>query len=283
MSRQPVILLGMHRSGTTMITRLLETLGLFVGAEKEVNNEALFFFGINNWIFDIHTARPELPYNMQYTNPACEKVILESLEYFLHSRKKKQYLGALNSKYASVKDLDIPWGWKDPKNTYTLKFWKQVFPGAKVVHIYRNPIDSVSSYIERDLELKNRFTWNWKKKLKRDFLISRNFHQNFRLTNIEEGFSLWKEYVSKALSLKNEVKDYIEIKYEDFLADPENKLSELSAFAGLQSSDGQIKEAIKSVDASRAYAFTENKEYVEIYRKLKDDELIRQLGYQSIL
>ena len=34
MNQQPIIILGMHRSGTTMITKMLENLGLFVGAEN---------------------------------------------------------------------------------------------------------------------------------------------------------------------------------------------------------------------------------------------------------
>ena len=283
MSRQPIIILGMHRSGTTMITRLLENLGLFVGAEKEINNEALFFYEINNWIFDLHTARPELPYNMRYTNPACEKIILESLDYFMSSGKKKKYLGKLNRQYPSIKDLDIPWGWKDPKNTFTIKFWKQIFPGAKVIHIYRNPIDSVSSYIERDLAIKNRFEWNWKKKLKREFLVSRNFHQNFRLFNMEEGFSLWKEYVSQAISLKEDFENFMEIKYEDFLSDPGNKIDELSAFTGIQPSAKQIQEEIKNIDASRAYAFLGNPGYVAKYQKMKEDTLMKQLGYDAII
>jgi len=70
MYQSPVIILGMHRSGTTMITKMLENLGLFVGAEKEINNEALFFWHINNWIFNLHTATPEKPYNLRYSNPA---------------------------------------------------------------------------------------------------------------------------------------------------------------------------------------------------------------------
>lgn len=282
MSRQPIILLGMHRSGTTMITRLLETLGLFVGAEKEINHEALFFWEINNWIFDLHTARPELPHNLRYTNPACGKVILESLEYYVASRKKKQYLGALNGQYASIRDLDIPWGWKDPKNTFTIKFWKDIFPGAKLIHIYRNPIDSVSSYIERDLDIKNRFAWNWKKKLKREFLISRNFHQNFRLTSMDAGVELWKEYVSEAVSLRTRSEHFFELKYEDFLADPETKTAELAGYCGLQPSAGQIQQALGRIDASRAYAFTANPAYVAAYQKWKHDPLVQQLGYDAI-
>ena len=218
MYQPPIIIVGMHRSGTTMITKILENLGLFVGTQKEINHEALFFWEINNWIFDLHTATPEKPYNLRYKNPACEKVIIESLEYFVQSNKRKQYLGNLSTTYPNIKEIDIPYGWKDPKNTFTIDFWKHIFPNPKVIHIYRNPIDSVSSYIERDLALKNKFEWNWKKKLKRDLLISKNFHQNFRLTSIEEGYDLWHEYVTKALSLKEEFANYIEIKYEDLFA-----------------------------------------------------------------
>lgn len=282
MNQQPVIILGMHRSGTTMITKLLENLGLFVGAEKEMNNEALFFWNINNWIFDLHTATPEKPYNLRYKNPACEKVIIESLEFFIQSSKRKQYLGNFASGYRSIKDVDFPFGWKDPKNTFTIHFWKQIFPNPKIIHIYRNPIDSVSSYIERDLELKNKFDWNWKKKLKRDFLISKNFHQNFRLYNLEEGFNLWEEYVSHALELKHQFNEYIEIKYEDFLASPSEKTRQLIAFCGLSADENKIQKAIDTVNPERAYAFLSNTKYLEFYQQIKTKPIMQQLGYDNI-
>lgn len=282
MNQQPVIILGMHRSGTTMITKLLENLGLFVGAEKEMNNEALFFWNINNWIFDLHTATPEKPYNLRYKNPACEKVIIESLEFFIQSSKRKQYLGNFASNYHSIKDVDFPFGWKDPKNTFTIHFWKQIFPNPKIIHIYRNPIDSVSSYIERDLELKNKFDWNWKKKLKRDFLISKNFHQNFRLYNLEEGFNLWEEYVSHALELKHQFNEYIEIKYEDFLASPSEKTRQLIAFCGLSADENKIQKAIDTVNPERAYAFLSNTKYLEFYQQIKTKPIMQQLGYDNI-
>ncbi len=38
-----VIILSMHRFETTMLTKLLEQLGIFMDWRKEKNNEALFF------------------------------------------------------------------------------------------------------------------------------------------------------------------------------------------------------------------------------------------------
>ena len=46
----PVIVVGAHRSGTTMVVEMLEALGLFVGERKDVNHEALFFVRFNEWL-----------------------------------------------------------------------------------------------------------------------------------------------------------------------------------------------------------------------------------------
>jgi hypothetical protein len=48
----PIVIIGMHRSGTSMVTRMLESLGLFVGARKDSNCEARFFQRINRWLLD---------------------------------------------------------------------------------------------------------------------------------------------------------------------------------------------------------------------------------------
>jgi hypothetical protein len=272
----------MHRSGTTMITKMLENLGLFVGAEKEVNNESLFFWEINNWIFALHTATPEKPHNLRYTNPSFRKVLTESLEHFITSPKRKQYLGKHADSVQNIRDISFPYCWKDPKNTFTIEFWKDIFPNPKVIHIYRNPIDSVSSYIERDLTLKNKFEWNWKKKLKRDLLVSKNFHQNFRLSSLEDGYDLWEEYVTKALSLKNEFADYLEIRYEDFLEKPLDNLRKLALFSGLDPKEQQLAKEVKNIKSERAYAFLGNPEYYSVYQQLKNKPLMQQLGYNNL-
>jgi hypothetical protein len=283
MNKQPVIILGMHRSGTTMITKILEQLGLFVGDRKELNHEALFFWEINNWIFDLHTARPELPHNLQYTNPKTRQIIEESLQYFIKSSRKKKYLGSLHSQYPSLADLDFNFGWKDPKNIFTIDFWKTVFPHPKIIHVYRNPMDCVSSYIERDLVLKNKFEWNWKKKLKRRFLIAHNFNYNFRLFNMEQGYQLWLEYVGKAVRLQAEYPDYLEIKYETFLQNPEPEIRKLCQFCNLSPAENTVQNQINTLQKNRAYSFLNHPAYVDFYQKIKNDALMEQLGYADIM
>ena len=46
----PIIVTGMHRSGTTVLSRLLDLSGAFSGWLKDANNEAYFFIGLNEWI-----------------------------------------------------------------------------------------------------------------------------------------------------------------------------------------------------------------------------------------
>lgn len=282
MKQQPIIILGMHRSGTTMITKILENLGLFVGSEKEINHEALFFWEINNWIFNLHTANPELPHNLQYTNPVTKNIIEDALKYYVQSNRRKKYLGKLSSKYKNITEIDFPFGWKDPKNTFTLNFWKCVFPQPKIIHVYRNPIDSVSSYIERDLEMKNQFQWNWKKKLKREFLITHKFNYNFRIYNLEQGYELWQEYVGKAIELEKDNNLYFNIKYEEFLSKPIENIKKLCAFCNLPIDEQKIIEQTKNINKDRAFAFLENEQYRNFYQQIKNDELMQKLGYQNL-
>lgn len=281
MSKAPVIIIGMHRSGTTMITQQLEQLGLFVGHSKEINNEAYFFWDINNWIFEICTCKAELPHNFRYLNPAAKEVIINDLHYFTQSWHRYKFLGPKKFwRYRDIQSLDIPWGWKDPKNSFTLPLWKAVFPEAKILHIYRNPLDSISSYIKRDLVMKNKFRLSYKKWLKRFFLVGNKYHANFRLVNLYEGYQLWEEYVQQCMQVNDNV---LHIRYEDYLENPKKYLSAAAAFCGLNCAEKDIEAQIAKVRKDRAFAFLQDENAVEVYQKIKDRPLMQQLGYHNII
>ena len=52
----PVVILGMHRSGTTLLTRILSRLGIFMGHRLQVTNEPIFFRDLDNKLLSIAQA-----------------------------------------------------------------------------------------------------------------------------------------------------------------------------------------------------------------------------------
>ncbi len=277
----PIIILGMHRSGTTMITELLQQLGLFVGDKLDDNHESLFFFDLNKWIFEVGIAKTDYPYNLQLMNPNCKAEIVNVLDYHMSSSRRKKYLG--NKRIKDIRDIDFKWGWKEPRNSFTLEFFKELFPDAKIIHIYRNPIDSANSYIKRDIERRNQFNLTWKKKIKRHFLIAKKYHQNFRLNNLQDGYNLWKEYVSKSFEWEPVFKErMITLKYEDFLDFPFEQMKTLADFCDLEVEEGKLKKLVEQVDSSRKYAFLSDKESMEFYSQIKNEAWMKRLKYDSV-
>jgi hypothetical protein len=43
-----------------------------------------------------------------------------------------------------------PWGWKDPRNSITLPFWRSLLPDLKVVIVLRNPLETMESLCLRN-------------------------------------------------------------------------------------------------------------------------------------
>jgi hypothetical protein len=278
----PVIILGMHRSGTTMITEFLDQLGLFVGEKLDVNHESLFFFDLNKWIFEVGIAKTDYPYNLQLMNPNCKTEIVKALDYHMSSGKTKKVFRR-NRSFKDIRDIDFKWGWKEPRNSFTLEFFKELFPEAKVIHIYRNPIDSANSYLKRDIERRNSFRLNWKKKIKRHFLIANKYHQNFRLNNLQDGYDLWKEYVSKSFEWEAFFKDrMITLRYEDFLDSPFEYTKALAQFCNLEAEDAAIKKLVEQVNSTRKYAFTTDSESMNFYQKIKNEDWMKRLKYDTI-
>src|ERR1700682_4234195 len=64
--RAAIIILGMHRSGTSVVTRLLGELGLFIGARLDENYEALYFSELNTWILKCCGGRWDTPHTINY-------------------------------------------------------------------------------------------------------------------------------------------------------------------------------------------------------------------------
>jgi hypothetical protein len=284
---EPVLIIGMHRSGTSMLTRFIQESGVFIGKKNKMgpNNEAFFFQRINEWMLFQKGASWDntnnLKLNSKFTNDNLVEVVKDRLQSIIHTRNYLDYKDIVSN--GNLLECNFNWGWKDPKTTLLLDVWSKIFPHAKIVHIYRNPIDVANSLFQREQLLEKKFKRNWRIKKREFFLTKRpNYNQSVRITNIYEGIKLWEEYIHCSLKSEDYFKNIMHIGYEDFLLNPNNILRELSLFLKIETDKTVIESIASKVNPERAFAFKKNPELVSIYESIKYRPLMKKLNYNNL-
>jgi hypothetical protein len=155
----PICIVGMHRSGTSMVSRLLSLCGLYLGPESELlppgpdNPEGYWenvrFVETNDRLLAHLDAGWDLaPAIHKGWELGAETAILRNEPAELIKRFEHE-----------------PWGWKDPRNSLTLPFWMEMIPNLKVLIVLRNPLEAAQSLRARNYSsiafgLKLWFTYN---------------------------------------------------------------------------------------------------------------------------
>ena len=283
-ARDPLIIIGMHRSGTTLMVQCLERLGFFAGRYQDTNAEALFFQKLNFWLLSqCHGGweRPEVIHPL-LQNARIRELVVRKLELSVQSLRAVEYLGfdrLLRDR--NVTRLEVPWGWKDPLNTFTLPLWLDLFPRARVLHVRRHGVDVAQSLkyrhdwlFERAAERFEKQRWLYQLKLKR-----RGF-ANVRVASLDAGLQLWEEYVAE--SERHVAKlgaQALEVVYEDLLQSPHATLERVAGFAGWDVDEAGLKRASEGISADRAYAYR-RKEDLRAFAVANNDRLER-FGYSE--
>jgi len=282
MREEPVVIIGMHRSGTSILTKILQEAGLFMGIDKDPNDESLFFLEFNNWIFQQINATWDCPEPYNFTSNTFKEYIAKIGRTRVQSIEMKKYWGLKNYiKYRYFQKIDSRWGWKDPRTSITLDIWQKIYPKMKVIHIYRNPVDVAHSLQTRAIMEENNF-------INQTDFNPHKYHQlkrplrytgSFKIMHLEKGYDLWKEYVSKSLEAENA----LHIKYEELLAHPEQYLSKIFEYLNITISKEDISQFSNMFNVNRKYAFTKESELIDFYKKIKNDPIMKTLHYQNIL
>jgi GT2 family glycosyltransferase/glycosyltransferase involved in cell wall biosynthesis len=191
-----VCIAGAHRSGTSMVTRLLHCCGLELGPESELmpaqtDNpegfwEHLGFVALNDELLSELGGAWDLPPkpDEDFTSARLDPLRL----------KAQLLIEKFDS--ASV------WGWKDPRNSLTLPFWQQLLPALKTVVVVRNPLEVAHSMRQR-----NGTSWSF-------------------------GLRLWEIYNRRFIEVLNG-KDRLITHYDFFFQEPELELRRVTDFIGL--------------------------------------------------
>ena len=181
----PVIIIGMHRSGSSMLSRILNRSGIFMGLFQEHNAEALRFLKINRLLLNEHGAswlEPKEVSNSNHDFPDNLSLYREHFKLGIESKIYRRWF------------YNYPWGWKDPRNTFTLPFWLSRFPKAKVVHIHRDGRQVAMSLFRRNQR-------------------KGEVHDQ-RLNDVGFGFRLWEKYLMQVEEWKRRGISFIDVEYE---------------------------------------------------------------------
>jgi len=126
------------------------------------------------------------------------------------------------------------WGWKEPRTTLFADVWLEVFPGMKVIHVVRHPLDVAMSIQKRELDARQL-----------------GAPPQPGLEDLNYCVRLVGLYVQAGLRLSHLGDRYLEIRFEDVQESPTEELAKLAAFCGLALSQGRLRRAVSQIDRER--------------------------------
>lgn len=142
----PVLVLGMHRSGTSALTRCINLLGVPTGRSDDLvpggegNPKGYWESGLLQRLNDEILAA----WDATWDAPPC----------WSKDWPEDARLSELRVRAAKMLGDVFPtgqWVWKDPRNCLTLPFWRTLIPAPpRVVFIWRNPVEVGQSLLRAE-------------------------------------------------------------------------------------------------------------------------------------
>ena len=194
----PICIAGMHRAGTSMVARMLEGCGVDLGGPEHFAPPApdnrdgywedLRFVALNDRILE--------KFEGAWDHPPVLAPGWEAMAGLEAERRDAE---------AILRWRTEPWGWKDPRNSLTIPFWRRLLPAMRVIVCLRNPLEVADS------------------------LRARGY------TSERFGLSLWEAYY-RAIEQTVDSSFGLVTHYESFLAEPGAELDRVLAFLELRPS-----------------------------------------------
>ena len=163
----PLIIAGMHRSGTSLTASILKQAGIDIGSNlfsADQHNQRGYFEDVEFLEFQrqllqkscgsVEPGWPDWGWTAEEVlNRDLWAASHEQAEFLISQRQGKKH-----------------WGWKDPRTTLMLDFWHGLLPNAKFILVYRFPWDVADSIFRighpyfldhADMGLRAWFFYNW--------------------------------------------------------------------------------------------------------------------------
>lgn len=215
-----IAVVGMHRSGTSMVTRMLAGCGLELGPLHELLGPS------SENPTGYWERRPMVALDdavLDALGLAWDHVPLPPTGDWMQRPELREHLEAARELVASFGE-DRTWGWKDPRSSFTLPLWEAAAGASMdVVACVRNPLDVAASLAARG-------------------------GMSARLA-----FSLWHAYSEAALALARE-RRHVVTHYDSYFADPRAELVRVCGAVGLDPDDAALDAAAASADGAHRHS-----------------------------
>lgn len=189
-----IVILGMHRSGTSLVAGWLHILGVDMGSDvhgpSEANPKGFFedmeFRKLNEMIlFEAKGSWQHPPSEEEILS--CRPKLLKQIKEIMQKKRDKKL-----------------WGWKDPRTVLTVKLYLSFLKNPHFIICFRNPLSVAMSLYKRD-----KFP-------------------------IEEGLNLTNVYNKRIINFlkENPAINKHFINFEHIFANPERELNKIVQFIG---------------------------------------------------
>ncbi len=220
-----------------MVSQLLHQCGLYLGEEDMLMDRAAYDNPEGYWEHSEITAYSDRLLEKlggswaQVPRPLYTGRWLDAIDWEKESAEALQILDPLMQSGKR-------WGWKDPRNTILLPFWKKLFPDLKLIICLRNPLEVAFSLSKR-----------------------LDGHQDF-----QPALLLWRNY-HDIIQQHYGATQHLVTHYESYFYAPEDELNRICGFAELEPNDVVLHEAVQHI-VGDLYRGVATEDLLHGYKKL---------------
>lgn len=214
LSCDPLFIISAGRSGTTLLRSMLVASGsIAIPPETQIiHNLAIKFNAMQGQGWEGLTKTLIAEFESHHYFKLWSSNLSPVYQTVLHLPKNERSLARLiDEVYKTYADQQFPnalmWGDQSPIHTFYLPYIERIFPDAKYLHLLRDGRDVVASYT-----------------------------QSHGQSYFYEALFKWKESINRVKKLQDKLdyRQFIEIRYESLVNDPELTLQAISQFIGLE-------------------------------------------------
>jgi len=145
----PVMILGMHRSGTSYLASFVNAWGVSIGDHllSPAEDNPRGYFEDEDFV-RFHSEVLERQCGQNFTRHELGPIHFRDnpdVSLTVEERNK----GADLAKARCHREI---WGWKDPRTCLFLDYWRSMFPKAILIAVYRHPLEVYGSEVRRRME-----------------------------------------------------------------------------------------------------------------------------------